>query len=100
MNLLQEIRKVHPDACFVCRWTGKHVVIWPQNFIFTHNSPQQVSWSVYVNVHDTSQLRSGYKDIYVCTHHHKILWLDWQGIAQEEVNLDYIWNQWIDRIES
>lgn len=59
-------------------------------------------WHVYVNADaykGTEKVRSGRKSIDACWQHWAWLGWWWQQIAFEEVALDYIFNQWLDRSE-
>lgn len=65
-------------------------------------------WKAYVNVHERvtypylgeqRPLRAGHKDIQVCSAHWDRLKINWIQIAWEEVWLDYLFHQSVDRMD-
>jgi len=112
---LRTQERVNTPSCFVCRWHGKHIVLWPQE---PKDRPEKMpgngfapdawtsgKWTVYINVHETvmvapdRKMRSRHTDIEACSDHWFALWHNWCYIAWEEVMLDYIYNDWVDRME-
>lgn len=100
MDLRQETRITHPATCYVCRWVGKYVIIWPLqpegNATNTH-----ARFYVFVNVNEknVAGLRSGKKTIDVCAQHAEAMYQNWVLIAQDEVDLQKAWDAWIERTE-
>lgn len=94
MNLKDYQRLVHPDACFVCKWAGNDIAVWPQYL------EEQNRWRIYLGVNEFIQgLRSGHRSSFVCNEHSYAVVRAWVEVAMDEVWLDYIWNQWIERTE-
>lgn len=112
--------RISTPSCFVCRWQGRHIVIWPQEplreperipmeFDFvgmggrrTVPPPTYTSgtWEVYNNVHERIQgLRSGFCQIEACGPHWFLIHANWIEIAHEEVQLDRAWNRYVERME-
>lgn len=126
MDLRTQSRIATP-SCFICRWAGSHITVWPQEPL---DSPQQVTegffgttqmrshkgvfdsytsgrWKVFYKVEQLIRpsggsgplMRSKHEEIEACPNHWFALATNWQDVAQEEVNLDYIWNHWLERTE-
>lgn len=126
MDLRNEKRISTPE-CFVCRWAGKHVILWPQE---PASRPQEVQdelttytpqdrlmytkstqytsgeWKVYIKVEEpiimpitSNQLRSGHRPIEACGQHWLALEVNWVQVAWEEVALAYLWDTYIERTE-
>lgn len=65
------------------------------------------SWECYVNVHEpctyrvgrttVKQLRSGHKTIDACAEHWSDLYENWVAIAQEELDLENRWYNYLER---
>lgn len=123
MNLKDQ-RRISTPECFVCRWAGSDIVIWPQEpkerpteeaidslrideVIVKAVAWTSGTWKCYVKVeppipiqviHDGT-LRSKHREIEVCGLHWFALEQVWVQIAWWEVALDYLWNQYIERME-
>jgi|SRR6478735_4577962 len=99
MLLNNEVRRSHSD-CFICRWAGTDAVIWPQDMERkpTVNGEHGI-FRAYVNSHGTKGLQSKYYHIGICLDHWPILVRDWASIAQEELDLDRAWYNYVERIE-
>lgn len=97
MDLRNE-RKVATPECFVCRWAGKHIVLWPQE------KKVGSTWYCYVNVHENISLgrnkgnmRSKHTDVTVCLDHFEKLRLNWVQIAFDEVQGENAWYSYLER---
>lgn len=115
---LREVERHFVSQCFACRYVGKHIVLWPQE---PASEPEPIqladgrspgytmgSWLVYQNVHEPvhytvsgSQrtLRSARRSHDFCKAHWDQLMHNWVQIAWEEVALDYIFYQYLERTE-
>lgn len=58
-------------------------------------------WNGYLNIHQRDKemrnLRSSHMVIDACFDHWNALYVNWVQIAIDEINLEYIWNQYIER---
>lgn len=104
MDLRNEKRLTVGD-CFVCRWAGKHIVLWPQAWQKSDYS-DEIVWRCYVNVHETVSLgrgkgnmRSRHVDMSTCEEHRKSLYKNWVHNAQEEVEQSQAWDRYVERME-
>lgn len=119
---LREVERFYKPQCFACRYAGKHIVLWPQE---PNQKPEHMggdkngnktgqdgytlgSWLVYQNVHEPihytvsgSQrtLRSARRNHEFCYSHWFQLFENWVQIAQDEVTLDGIFYQYLERTE-
>lgn len=103
MDLRNEERIAHPD-CFVCRWAGRHIIIWPQE-----RSSLEGWWKVYSKVEETiwtggnpgagHKIRSRHHTIQTCVGHNEALYANWMDIARQELILEDLWNKYTERTE-
>lgn len=122
MKVREQTRVASPD-CFVCRWAGSDIIIWPlyperlpspvqdETSVYNHNdrlTPKREwttgRWYVYNDVRSnnlqetaTSRMRSRHQRIEVCIEHYGYLHANWIQIAQNEIDLERAWNDYIDR---
>lgn len=125
MDLRNEKRISTPE-CFVCRWAGKHIILWPQQPILepeddvdevnVYASPTKVTrqvqytsgeWKVYAKIEEVIRtqfpnenlLRSRHMNIVACGKHWYALADNWVQVAWEEVALACLWDSYIERME-
>lgn len=115
---LREVERCYKPQCFAGRYVGKHIVLWPQEpnakpeFIGTDPGNRDGytlgSWLVYQNVHEPvyytvsggqRTLRSARRAHDFCYDHWHLLYDNWVQIARDEVVLDYIFYQYLERTE-
>lgn len=119
---LRKVERCFKPQCFAGRYVGKHIVLWPQEpeaepqFMGADKHGNKTgadgytlgSWLVYQNVHEPvyytvsgSQrtLRSARRTQEFCKPHWDQLMDNWIRIAWEEVALDYIFYQYVERTE-
>jgi hypothetical protein len=107
MNLKSAVRCHHPDSCFACKWAHRDITIWPQSYEDQGTGTPEDwygHWHVYISVHDadlrTAKLaRSGHRTYQFCMEHWTQLQAVWIQIAQDEVNLQKLWDNHIERTE-
>lgn len=100
MRLNNEVRRSHSD-CFICRWAGSpDAVIWPQQMIKKPTVSGDLGvFHGYVNSHGTLGLRSTFCNMDICLDHWPVIVRDWASIAQEELDLDRAWHNYVERME-
>ena len=124
MDLRAQSRISTPE-CFVCRWAGKHIIIWPQiplrggpmrmdtGWVLIPDSRRTMpryqytsgAWQAFVKVEETifvqrtMRMRSKHMEIEVCGEHWFHLHINWIEIAQEEVALEERWHRYLERME-
>ena len=104
MDLRGQNRLASPD-CFVCRWQGRHIVLWPQQMVEYPKHDNTGTWYGYINVHEviyvnrSQRMKSRHGRWEACHEHFKLLHQDWVQVASDEVRLDYIFNQGRERME-
>ena len=96
MDLRKQDRLAFPEVCFICRWVGHYFVFWPQQF-----EVSRLGVRGYLNVHEPFQggPRSKHREILVCPEHYRALEQNWIQVAQDEVDLERAWYQYIERTE-
>lgn len=107
MDLREQVRVSIP-TCFVCRYAGKHIILWPQYMTAAPTtdgtSYTSASWTCYVKVEERvwvrSQLmKSRKRELEICWDHHVPLYENWEAVARLEVDLENLWHNYMERVE-
>jgi hypothetical protein len=112
---LRNFTRISTPECFICRWAGKHIILWPQ---VPTTEPEEDrwlqqkepvwtagTWKVFRKVEeniidlDNQIMRSRHTSITACGPHWFALHSDWESTARQEVDTDNAYNNWMDLME-
>lgn len=105
--------RVSVPTCFVCRYPGKHIIVWPLRIVREplmrpnlsgNMAYTSGSWNVFLDVHEVIRIhglvmRSKKIDEEFCADHWFTLREEWESVIANEVNEYEAYYNWLERTQ-